>query len=1153
MAQITGDQLFDKASFKQATDDIVTLIGNITLAIDESRGAAMLLSQQMGGRLKAEIAGLSSQSSTLSADYKKLTDEFNNFKTSVSSTNDVLKKYKAENDDLKKKVKDLEGETKKYTQAQDKSNKTQKAGGITANKLAKSLFGVAAGTAVLYKSITIFKDQLLLAVQSSIAFEAIMKEVSTISRTSKEGLSLLTKDAQRLGATTEKTSVQIGELQKELAKLGFTVTEILASSSSIVDLSTATGEDLAKSATVAASTLRAFGLEAKDMITVVDTMAGSFVRSGLDLEKFRESIKLVAPLARATNIDLQTTTAALSKLADAGLSGSLAGTALRNLFSNMADPTSKLANRLGFTVQNSDDLITAFRKLRSEGVDLAEAVQLVDVRARPAFFTLMNQVDAVDSLRLEYTLLDDEAKKLADGIRDTLKNDIEIATSAFDAMRRELVDGFIPAMREGTQEVTQFVEAIRFFIKGMKDGTAQQNTFFGGMLKGVGQVTDLILWVTMLNHVVDGLNYSYNLFLESIAESNEINTANYMLQDTTVILGAVVDGVQKGYTAYDIFVKANKAVADGCDETNESLIQLKEAYPELAQKVRDHNKGLENNAQFLQVVIDKQKKEIIEAKAYYDSLVLKEEELEKFIETNKENLLLTSQVSEAEILLLKTRAIMSGQLESITEIMKALNSVKDDSAKFDAEALENMVALSKITSDYNLELTKTSELKAKIKLDTSKGQAEEINNLEKYKITREKSAQASLQKELENINNSTDANDIKNVKIQIAYEKHKQQLLKVEESFGKDLMKLVDATMKDIDTADENLLQARIERAEKLLKFYENSFKDFVKLADTPPIKEEAWRNASSEISAFEKARQGGIAKFMGLRKESILLEEKAKQQGDSLNDSDMDRLLVLKTQLLDFEELTKQGIMDGLKGISQGVTMLFDNAQQKRENELAAVDKWEADRIAMAGDNAEAIGAIEKEAEEKRKQIKIAQAKSDKREALFQIAIATAINIVKAGVNVPKIILAAAVGLAQAAIVAAKPLPQFYKGTENSPEGNAWVGERGRELVKDGRTGKVTLTPNHATIMNLSKGSQVLTNEVTERVLDHNTIAYQGLRQANVPAPQSIDYDKMKGSFKEAVQDIPINITNFDEQGVRNFVVKGRSRTERLNKRYKY
>jgi hypothetical protein len=45
---------------------------------------------------------------------------------------------------------------------------------------------------------------------------------------------------------------------------------------------------------------------------------------------------------------------------------------------------------------------------------------MVDVRARPAFFTLMNQVDSVEALAKEYGALTGEGQRIAEMMRDTL-------------------------------------------------------------------------------------------------------------------------------------------------------------------------------------------------------------------------------------------------------------------------------------------------------------------------------------------------------------------------------------------------------------------------------------------------------------------------------------------------------------------------------------------------------------------------------------------------------------------------------------------------------------------------------------------------------------------------------------------------------------
>jgi hypothetical protein len=283
----------------------------------------------------------------------------------------------------------------------------------------------------------------------------------------------------------------------------------------------------------------------------------------------------------------------------------------------------------------------------------------------------------------------------------------------------------------------------------------------------------------------------------------------------------------------------------------------------------------------------------------------------------------------------------------------------------------------------------------------------------------------------------------------------------------------------------------------------------------------------------------------------------KAEEQNDNLRDAEMDRLLELTDNLENLQQLTKQALGTGLREIGRGITMIYDNAAQRRENELTAIDKWEEERIKLAGDNQEAIAAIEEEAEQRRNKIRLEQAKADKREALFQIAIQTAINIVKAFPNPISMIVAGILGAAQAAIVASKPLPQFAKGTTNAPEGQAIVGEKGREIVWDKRSNTTYVTPDAPTLTYLSKGSVVIPNDQTERILstkvDRNEIAYDKSTPTSSKSKGGIDYNRLGSTFEKAVTKIPLHQTTFDADGVREFVKRGNNRTERLNRRYKY
>jgi TP901 family phage tail tape measure protein len=1154
MSTIGFDDLFNKSDFNSGLEALKNAIAAITKEIESTKTAADGFSKTMGEELKNKINQLSSASSNFDTELKKVRTDFEAFKQSVGQTNATLDQYKKTNEDLTNKVKNLEEQTKKYTEAQKGASKAASDGGVTMKGLSQQLLGVASGAALVYRGVQMLKEQLVAAVKSSIEFEAIMKEVGAISRASASAITLLTKDAQRLGATTEKTAKQVGETQKELAKLGFTVTEILASTSSIIDLSTATGEGLAQSATVAAATLRAFGLEAEQMGRVVDVMAGSFVRSGLDLEKFRESMKLVAPIARATNIDIETTTAALSKLADAGLSGSLAGTALRNLFSSMADPTDKLSQFLGYTVKNSDDLIRAFKDLRDRGVDLAQAVQMVDVRARPAFFTLMNQVDSVEALSRQYRYLDNEANNIATTMRDKLANDIEIANSAFDAMRREMVDGFIPAMREGTQSLTTFIEAIRLMVASMKDGEEETSNFSYLLGTVAGRMKVALLPISPLLEMIsrgwDGIN-------TAVAGYVEEGKLEETLEDTNTALSSTIDELQKGSESFKMFNHLNEIVAAGCDDTNESLIALTEQFPELAKKVKDYNKGILNASEFLETLKDKQKEQLQTAVASYKSLQTQESTLEKIVEKLKETGKSTDSLKYAEELLLKVRQariIQAPEMLKWEELLKiATGQSYEETEKF-IEAQQKLIT---INGQYRAALAKTAEEEAKIRLDRAKGLDSEMDRAKDYKDARIRSINAVLQAELEAIGQSGDAQEIRDVKVLIAREKYKQSAIKIEQDLVKNLVKITSEAYDKIDEEDEKLLNARIERANRLVKAYENAYKDIIKLTDQPPVTEQAWRNVSSEMEHFRKTRKQGFQEYFGMLMEQKGLLAKAEEQNDNLSDAEMDRLLELTDNLGNLQQLTKQALGTGLREIGRGITMIYDNAAQRRENELTAIDKWEEERIKLAGDNQEAIAAIEEEAEQRRNKIRLEQAKADRREALFQIAIQTAINIVKVFPNALGMIAAGILGAAQAAIVASKPLPQFAKGTTNAPEGQAIVGEKGREIVWDKRSNTTYVTPDAPTLTYLSKGSVVIPNDQTERILstkvDRNEIAYDKSTPTSSKSKGGIDYNRLGSTFEKAVTKIPLHQTTFDADGVREFVKRGNNRTERLNRRYKY
>ena len=130
-------------------------------------------------------------------------------------------------------------------------------------------------------------------------FEESMAKVKAVSGATASEFAALESEALRLGSSTKFTASEVSGLQLEFAKLGFSSDEINKVTASTLALAQASGSDLARSAEVAGATLRGFGMDADQTGHLTDVMASSFSSTALDMESFAESMKFVAPVAKA--------------------------------------------------------------------------------------------------------------------------------------------------------------------------------------------------------------------------------------------------------------------------------------------------------------------------------------------------------------------------------------------------------------------------------------------------------------------------------------------------------------------------------------------------------------------------------------------------------------------------------------------------------------------------------------------------------------------------------------------------------------------------------------------------------------------------------------------------------------------------------------
>jgi hypothetical protein len=258
------------------------------------------------------------------------------------------------------------------------------------------------------------------AVNTFQAFEQQMAELKAVSGASAGEMERLSDNAKKLGSTTIFTAKEVGALQTEFARLGFTASEIEKVTESTLYLAQASGEDLARSAEIAGATLRAFGLDASETSHVADVMAESFNKSALDLSSFADSMKYVGPVAAAAGVSLEEASAMLAVLSNSGIKGSQAGTSLRRILTDLGSESGTTAEKIA--------------KLASRGISMENAMDDVGRTAQSALIVLQNGVTQIDPLTKSFENADGAAKAMAETMGATAQGAFKGLQSAFEGL-----------------------------------------------------------------------------------------------------------------------------------------------------------------------------------------------------------------------------------------------------------------------------------------------------------------------------------------------------------------------------------------------------------------------------------------------------------------------------------------------------------------------------------------------------------------------------------------------------------------------------------------------------------------------------------------------------------------------------------------------
>lgn len=950
--------------------------------------------------------------------------------------------------------------------------------------------------------------------QSIVSFEAETSKLAAILGTTSKGIKELTDDARKLGAETKYTASQAAALQIELAKLGFTKKEILDATEYVLKFAQATGSELSEAAALAGASLRMFGADTEETERYVSAMAVATTKSALSFSYLQTAMPIVGPVAKAFNFTIEDTLSLLGKLSDSGFDASMAATALRNIFLNLADSNGKLAKALGGPVKNLPELVAGMKKLRDMGVDLNTTLELTDKRSVAQFNTLMQNIDSILPLRENITGVEKELSNMADTMSNNVQGAIAGLSSAWEALMLSFRRSTGPAkevidfLAKGIRNVAQSIEYNNMTLEEQEDYLIQKAIQNQSELYNQSKGNQVLLanlrdsWNEYKNEGLDGeaafkkaSEEHLNQLEKEKKKYEKIRDEEKMRYKSHTELYFSASKLDKilNPDKFKQMHKERESYFGGWKTAEVELSKIetkidkinKTTYEDISGEVQ--RKATELTAEEL-----KKRQKLLEAMKQSE-LDLMDEGLEKELAKislayNKKIAAITGNSKEEQ----KTRENLAKKMQMDLE-----NTTIDYGLKKEKESIQNKLAVVKSGSEEEYELRlKLLDNEREIAINEAirkGGDVVAIDAIYENKRTKLKSDQAERRNK-------------------IAQDEHAASVVIVNSLMGKELDLLTEQYKKgEIKKEEYEKRKAEIQKKYQIQQL--QMALDLAKLMSAMPGLSDEDRLklkqavAEAEIKLSNQVRDNEIENLEEQKEKRKEYMSGVKEGLSSITDITRDAVgetadifSGLNTVIMDIAEngkLSFESLATALIDVFNGINAIVQNSfqaridkldEEKKANEEARdeeIEKYEemVERGVISEEEAEArkraaedkTAAKNKELEKKKSDLKRKQAIWDKATNIAQAGMATALAVTKA---LPNLVLAAivgAMGAVQIATIAATPIPAYAEGTKNGkhPGGKAIVGDGGkRELVT--YNGQAWITPDKPVMVDLPKGAEV-------------------------------------------------------------------------------
>lgn len=299
---------------------------------------------------------------------------------------------------------------------------------------------------------------------------SILKATDNDITTFNQRFSDMSRNIRKVGVDTKFTTTEVAGAAKYLGMAGLNIEDINNSIKPIANLAIIGDAPLDRMADIVTNIQTAYGLDSSKMPQIADVLTSITTSTNTNVLEMGEAMKFAAPMMSMAKISFNEATAAIGALANAGLKGTVAGTALRAMMTRLLNPTKKgtevlkkyniqlyeLDKATGKTKLKS--LFDIFSQLKAHDASIQDLTRLFDKiggnAANNVFAELMKLPELIQNSVYAAGLSD----RIASEKQETIKGKWDKVTSQFTETGMNVFEAYSPVIKEGLDNLVLLLQ-----------------------------------------------------------------------------------------------------------------------------------------------------------------------------------------------------------------------------------------------------------------------------------------------------------------------------------------------------------------------------------------------------------------------------------------------------------------------------------------------------------------------------------------------------------------------------------------------------------------------------------------------------------------------------------------------------------------------